>query len=256
MIIIAKSVLCFKTGIVLFFTFFLCLYCSSKLPTELNTPKLQLLYDTRIHVEEPSGLCLSLDAAHLWTVSDKTKMVYKVDFDGNVLKTLSYKGYDPEGIAIDPNGSSLWVAEEDSSLIVQIDTLGNIIKSISVPGSQGDNGLEGITINSSNGHFFLLKEQNPSALIELDSSFSLLRFKRMTFAFDFSGIFYEPNNQHLWIVSDQSEKVFKCDLNGKVLTEYQIDIRKAEGISIDSANNLVYIVSDSYERLYCFSIIE
>jgi len=254
--ILSKSILHSTIVTLIFFNFIFCISCSDNSPTEINTPRLKLLFDTRIFVDEPSGLCLSLDAANFWTVSDKTKKVYKVDFEGQVLKTLSYRGYDPEGIAIDPKDSTLWIVEEDSSFLVQLDTLGNLLNSIYIPGSQGDNGLEGITINTSNGHFFLLKEQNPGVLIELDTSFTLLSFKRINFAFDFSGIFYESSNNHLWIVSDQSEIVFKCDINGQVLTEYPIDVRKAEGIAVDNANKRIYIVSDAYERLYCYSIIE
>jgi len=82
-------------------------------------------------------------------------------------------------------------------------------------------------------------------LIELDQEFNLFKYKRIYFAFDFSGIFYESQNQHLWIVSDQNEKVYKCDLNGIVLTEFPIDVNKAEGIAVDIENDLVYIVSDS-----------
>lgn len=225
-------------------------------PPEKGEPELELITSVNIQVDEPSGLCFSIDKKFLWTVSDQTGKVYKIDFYGNVIKSISYTGNDLEGIAFDPSDSTIWVAEEYLSQIVQLDTLGNELNRVTVTGAAGNSGLEGITINTSTNHFFLLKEQDPGVLIELDQNFNLLRYKRIYFAFDFSGIFYESQNQHLWIVSDQNEKVYKCALSGSVLTEFPIVVTKAEGIAVDIENNLVYIVSDSYEKLYKFSIIE
>jgi len=233
--------------------------CAENTPTEpetpsTNEPKLELISSANVQVDEPSGLCLSLDKKSLWTVSDHTGKIYQIDFNGNVLKTMSYRGNDLEGVVVDPSDSTIWVVEEYLSQIVQLDTEdGNELNRITVVGAAGTSGLEGITINSSNNHFLLLKEQDPGVLIELDENFNLLRYKRIGFAFDFSGIFYEAQNQQLWIVSDQNEKVYKCDLDGKVLTEYLIDVRNPEGITVDIDNDLVYIVSDSYEKLYIFS---
>ena len=94
-------------------------------------------------------------------------------------------------------------------------------------------GLEGITIHSANGHFLLLKEQDPGVLIELDPEFNLLRYQRINCAFDFSGIHFEANEKKLWIVSDQNETVYKCELSGSVLVEYPVEVDKAEGIAVD-----------------------
>jgi uncharacterized protein YjiK len=251
----------FSIFIFLILSFFLILGCTDKKPTESEPPaeekpKLELISTVNIQVNEPSGLCFSIDKKFLWTVSDQTRKVYKIDFNGTVLETLVYTGSDLEGIAVDPSDSTIWVAEEYLSQIVQLDTLGNELNRITVTGAAGNSGLEGITINTSTNHFFLLKEQDPGVLIELDENFNLLQYKRINFAFDYSGIFYESQNQHLWIVSDQNEKVFKCDINGTVLIEFPIDVDKPEGIAVDIANNLIYIVSDSYEQLYKYSIVD
>lgn len=235
--------------------------CTEESPAEPETPveegpRLELISSINIQVYEPSGLCFSLDKKSLWTVSDDTRKVYKLDLEGNVLKTLSYTGNDLEGVAVDPADSTIWVAEEYLSQIVQLDTLGNELNRITVPGASGGKGLEGITINYTNGHYLMLKEQDPGVLIELDEEFNLLKFQRKTFAYDFSGIFYESQNQHLWIVSDQNETVFKCDMDGYVISEYPIDVRKAEGIAVDIENNLVYVVSDDTEQLFVFELID
>ncbi|MEN8193844.1 MAG: SdiA-regulated domain-containing protein [Bacteroidota bacterium] len=250
----------------IFFIFFfiislIAFSCTEKSPTDIDPPeqtepKLELISSFNLQVDEPSGLCFSLDMESLWTVSDNTRKVYKIDLTGKTQKTLSYTGNDLEGVAINPKDSTIWVAEENLSQIVQLDTLGNELNRITVTGAGGGSGLEGITINSANNHFILLKEKNPGVLIELDEEFNLLEYKRISFANDYSGIFYESQNQHLWIVSDQNEKVYKCDMEGVVLIEYPIDVDKAEGIAVDINNDLVYVVSDDTEKLYVFEIID
>ena len=258
-------------SLVKFLIFFICAFlfsfsvftlsCSEKTPAEPNPPeeqepKLELLSTVNIQVDEPSGLCFTIDRKALWAVSDQTRKVYKVDFNGNVIKSLLYTGNDLEGVTIDPSDSTIWVAEEYLSQMVQLDTLGNELNRVTVTGAAGNSGLEGITINSINNHFFLLKEQDPGVLIELDEAFNLLTYKRINFAFDFSGLFFESQNQYLWIVSDQNEKVYKCDLSGSVINAYSIEAPQPEGIAVDIENGFVYIVSDSHEKLYKFSIAE
>jgi len=234
---------------------FLFISCSSESSTEPEKePSLKEITYYNIPVEEPSGLGLSIDGNYLWTVSDATNRVYKISLTGEILETLSYRGNDLEGIVQNPADSTLWVAEEYISHMIQIDTVGSVLDSVRIPGAGGSGGLEGITINTSNDHFFLVKEKDPGKLIELGANYDLLLYKTIMFALDYSGITYVPQNQRLWILSDQNEKVFECDLEGHVIREYIIDVRKPEGIAMDFDNKLVYIVSDSYDRLYIFSI--
>jgi len=62
--------------IVLCFLFIFYLSCSKKSPTdpkppEEKEPELELISSVSIQVDEPSGLCFSIDKNNLWTVSDK-----------------------------------------------------------------------------------------------------------------------------------------------------------------------------------------
>jgi uncharacterized protein YjiK len=65
---------------------------------------------------------------------------------------------------------------------------------------------------------------------------------------------YNEVEDELWIVSDQEKKVYRCDLSGNVLMSFLINVDKAEGIAIDSENNLIYIVSDSADMLYIYRL--
>ncbi|KAA3611146.1 MAG: hypothetical protein D8M58_14320 [Calditrichaeota bacterium] len=228
--------------------------CSDGANPTQEYPFLKKETEFKIDVPEPSGLALSQDKTFLWTVSDNTNRVYKIDFEGNILGELNYTGNDLEGIIQSPKDSTIWVAEEYLSQMVQLDVIGNVLNYVNINDAGGENGLEGICLDPTNNHFYLLKEKSPGRLIELDENFDLLQFEQINFANDFSGISYDSKNQVLWILSDQNEEVYEYSLSGSVLNTYSISVNKAEGIAIDSENDLIYIVSDSAEKLYIFSI--
>ena len=91
-----------------------------------------------------------------------------------------------EGVASSDDGGSVWIVEESLGTIIQIDTTGIILKSVELSGVRDGSGLEGVTINSNNGHFLLLKEKDPGVLLELNKQLELLLYKRIAFANDFS----------------------------------------------------------------------
>ena len=247
----------FMINLVLCLGMFLSLNCSKDspiIPGPEEKPLLTLTAYYSLDIPEPSGLAFTIDGKNLWTVSDKTNKVYKISLTGKILKTLSYHGNDLEGVTQNPLDSTIWIAEESKAEIVQLDSNGVELRREHPPVDGGNSSLEGITINTQNNHLFLVKEKNPLVLIELDNSLEIIKYKRVNFAEDLSGIFYDGQNQNLWITSDQSKKVFKTDLEGKVLQEFSVEVDKVEGIVVDVGNNLIYLVSDETERLYIFSI--
>ncbi|MCJ7800964.1 MAG: SdiA-regulated domain-containing protein [Candidatus Marinimicrobia bacterium] len=231
------------------------LFSCNKTDSSIEKPILELINKYVIDVGEPSGLVLALDNKSLWTVSDNQNKIYQLDLTGQILKEISIPGIGFEGIALDLNGQSFWIVQESRGELLQIDTLGNEIQTLAITNVRSaSGGLEGITINSTNNHLFLLKEKDPSVLIELNVDFETMMFKRIYFAQDYSGMDYTELEDELWIVSDQEKKVYRCDLNGNVLISFPINVDKAEGIAIDSENNLIYIVSDSDDILYIYRL--
>jgi uncharacterized protein YjiK len=207
-------------------------------------------------VVEPSGLSLSDEADVLYTVSDNTNKVYRISTTGGTLSSLSYEGSDLEGIAYYKSDQTIWVVEEKNRRLVHLDKSGSKIAEFAIPVEINDdnNGPEGIGINQSNGHLVILNEKNPSQMIEMSDTGTFIRRVDLNFASDYSGIYVSGSGNELWIVSDESEKIFKCDMDGTVLSEYDIDIADAEGIAIDEDNGILYIVSDSNNTLYVFDL--
>ena len=55
-----------------------------------------------------------------------------------------------------------------------------------------------------------------------------------------------------WILSDKSQKLCRWSPQKGVLSEYPLPYTKAEGIVCDDATDLLYIVSDSENKLYVY----
>ena len=210
---------------------------------------------TTIEVKEPSGLSINHTGDGFMVPSDNKNKIYELSFSGIVKKVLDYKGTDIEGVTQLADGS-VWIVEEQSNDLVHLNEHGEFVEKISIPIIQEESkhGLEGITFDELSNEFYLLAEKNPARLIKLNSSGSIIEEYDLTFAKDYSGIYYSSSENLLYIVSDQSQLFAKCDLTGNPIEIYNFEIPKAEGITVDKANKKVYIVSDKTQGLYTFQV--
>ncbi len=206
----------------------------------------------KLKISEPSGLALKDDK--LWIVSDRKSSVHRTDLEGNEEFSFKIKDADLEGISI-VDDSLLAIVKEISREIVITDFEGNEKSNtkLNVDGSK-NSGLEGITYNPSNKHFYVLNEKDPVLIIETDKKFKELNRKKIKELRDLSGISYSSKENCLWLVSDEEKRIIKCSLDWEFIEEYKIDIDQAEGIAIDDKKNLLYVVSDKEEKLFVFDL--
>ena len=227
-----------------------------ELPDNEFSLKLNLIQSIDLEVSEPSGLTLNEDKTALYTVSDPPdNRVYKLDLEGNVIKTLNYVGTDLEGISFDGRDGTLWVVEESLYEIVHLDTNGVELDRyvIDFTGVSG-NGFEGITLMD--GRFFVLNEAQPGTLLEIDSLFQIVDTETLSFAMDYSGICLNDSTGELMVVSHKSQELFVLDSLQAVSKSASLDIDQAEGLDYDEGSNRLYIVSDSEEKLFVYDFIE
>ncbi len=221
--------------------------------TEFGEPyKLVLDSEIEIDVTEPSGLTYDPGTQTLWTVSDPpANQIYNIGLDGELLQTLNFVGNDLEGIAFDISTNSLWVAEEETTEIINVSLQGEELQRIELSISQYtmNSGLEGLCLGSS-GEFYLLKEKDPGLFIKVSQDFSNLQETELSFADDYTGIFYDDSRDGFWIVSDESEKLYLWDPINDIREQYSLNFPKAEGIVFIAETNTFYIVSDSEQKLY------
>ena len=269
-----------------------------RVPMKMTSMRLELLSRHRIRdpglgLNEPSGLTLNRDGSALYTVSDDTKAIFRLDLQGTVSVSDSFFiGLDNlEGIAIRRDDSELLVVQEESNSVVVVDLnsrkeryrrpLSAMTNFDTIahhfPDPPDNNGLEGITVNTRNNHVVVVKECQPGLLIELDSSLTTILSTRVlqpsqgfihpeleAEKLDFSGLSYDRSNDTFWIVSDKGRCLFQYDWTGDtVLQRLNLTIssgdkpkriRKPEGVAFDPVQKRMYVVSDRDADLYVFKL--
>ena len=210
-----------------------------------------------INVSEPSGLSFSADSSFLWTVCDKRRKVYALDFTGRILNSFYIQDpyLDLEGICADPDGLHLWVVNEESREIIRCDLDGNILFRKRLLSGEDNSGLEGICYNPADSVFYLLKEKRPGLLLTVNSGYNVIKTQSLSFAADYSGMDYSSRYDALWIVSDQSRTLTLFHPDSGVLADFELDLENIEGVAVDEANGLLYCVSDSQSELYVYSLV-
>lgn len=233
--------------------------------TEVEPPpgnpqgELELISLFDLNITEPSGLSFGPTKTTLLIVSDNTNMVYECDLSGNIIRTLPYEGMDLEGVAYNPDQNSIAVTEERLREVVLLDYNTGIEQSrhdINVEQGAINAGLEGISYNKTNQAYYIVNEQLPGELIVWNTQYDIINSTEMYFASDYSAIFVDHDNSLLWIVSDQSEMLYKTDYNANVLKEYPLDRSKFEGITIDIDNMILYMVNDATFDLAIYNILD
>ncbi len=218
---------------------------------------LEKLFEQPLEISEPSGLAFGPGDTTLLVVSDNTNKVYEINLNGEVLRTLDYTGNDLEGVAYNPYDNLVAVTEERKRQLVILDyTEGKERQRADIPtgGNTENKGLEGVSYNRNNRAYYLVNEDLPGELILWSPSAGIISTAQLNFAADYSGIFADAQNGFIYIVSDESRALFKCDYNAKVITEYPLPDTKFEGVAVDGNKNLVYLVNDKTGKYFIFKI--
>ena len=238
--------------IAIYFAFF-CSFCGNN-TKEISEKTFTFSVSEHIPVPEPSGLDLSFDETGFWIVSDENSTVFLLDGWGNVVKSFKVKGADLEGITV-IDDSTLAVVLERTREVVILDTSGIELRraKINLRGEL-NSGLEGITYSPKEKIFYILNEKKPRLLITLDKNLVELKRDTLNFSKDVSGIFFDDKDNTLWILSDESQRISKTDLSGKLIEEFKIKISQPEGITFNKTHTKLYIVSDNTENLYVFNL--
>lgn len=218
-------------------------------------PLLNLVSQYPINIPGISDLSSYTNEDEFLMVNDTLCKVYVISTTGNIIRTLNYNGHDLEGVTYVPIDSSIFVVEEQKKEIVKMDTNGNEILRFPVEVNNlfVKHGPEGITYNSANEHLYLVNEKYPSLLIEMTLSGEIVDTSRLTFAKDYSAVFYDPLEGSLWILSEESQLLAKCDWSGNPVNRYKTGITKGEGLVVDSRQSRIYIISEHANSLFVFS---
>lgn len=217
----------------------------------------ELINTFKTKVPEPSDLALSYDGKALWTVSDEENTAYLISFEGKILDEIKVDGDDLEGITV-IDDTTIAVALERDRVVVKLTTSGKELSRKKFEELTGElnAGIEGLTYNTNNGHFFMVNEKTPRLFIETDADLNIIKKEDWTYTEDISGIFYDNKEDCLWIISDENNSVMKCDLNGKMFDSFRVTIPQMEGIAVDHKSKKIYAVSDITGELFVYKILK
>jgi uncharacterized protein YjiK len=204
----------------------------------------------QLDIPEPSGLAFSSSKDCLYTVSDKNGKIYKISFTGAVLDEISTEADDLEGIDIDKTNGDIWIVEEKKQRISHLNKDGKLLEKFSdVHIKTKDNsGFEGIAVNGN--MLYILVEKNPGTLIVYNLSTKNWDKYKLSFADDYSGIDYDVTDNTLWIVSHESQTLNHCNTDGSLIGSQKIDVKQAEGVAVDRAAGIAWIIDDTGHKLY------
>ncbi len=220
--------------------------------------ELEKLNEFKLDVTEPSGLSFGPGGTTLLMVSDNTNKVYETDLDGNVIRELAYTGSDLEGVTYNPEEQLLVVVEERKRQVVFLDYENGVEQErfdIATGGNTDNKGLEGISYSNNNKAYYIVNEDVPGEMIIWNKAYGNISVTELHFAMDYSAIYVDIKNALVYIVSDESQALYKCDYNAKVLKEYPLPDTKFEGIAVDVDNQWVYLVNDKTAELFVFKFL-
>jgi len=231
----------------------LCTFCHQNLD-EKKENTLTFSIAEQIPVTEPSGLDLTFDEKGFWIVSDQNSKVYLINSWGREVKSFKVDGESLEGITVIDERTLAVVLERNREVVV-LDTSGLELKrrKLNLKGEL-NSGLEGITYDPAEKKFYILNEKKPRLLVTLDENLSELKRDTLNFAKDVSGIYFDSSKKILWILSDESQRIFKTDLSGNPLEEFKIKVTQPEGITLNKAGTKLYLVSDKTSTLYVYNL--
>jgi uncharacterized protein YjiK len=208
----------------------------------------------QLDVPEPSGLALSIDKQHLWTVSDANSTVYQLSLDGKVLSSFAVEAGDLEGIAV-VSDSVLCVISERAGELIFLTYQGQELERHKLEDSGGNNaGYEGLAYDRINKRFFLAKEKMPPLLIELDGNLKAISTNVLDYASDLSSLDYDHETGTLWLASDESRIVASITTDGLIMSHLPFTFPQIEGIAYDSLAKTVYLVCDKKEKLFVLKL--
>lgn len=109
--------------------------------------------------------------------------------------------------------------------------------------------------------FFLLKEKDPTLLVQISADLRAIRSCQVLTKTDkdASGIAYDGGRRLLWIVSDESERLYLYDgVHARRVKKYKLGFPNAEGVALDPRGEKLWIVSDrgggKDSRLYSYRL--
>lgn len=272
------NLICFWSGLLILVVLTLngCMPLAQPKPDPLDIlfPHRRIGDINSVDFDEPSGIVFHARRGTLFVVDDDGDLA-EIQRDGSPVRTGEIEDADFEGITYNPATGLLYAVIEKDAKIIEINPddfgIGREItiepvfneKRILHP---GENSVEGLTFAPNSDHpeggtFFITSsskeeqgnETAASMIIEVEAPLQNLAGKNSTARIinvfplnvvDLSGLHYDSESGHLYVISDTTNTFFEMTREGEVLKSYAFPGKNQEGITVDD-EGFLYFVQDS-----------
>jgi uncharacterized protein YjiK len=221
-----------------------------------------------------SDVAFNYDSNTLFVIDNGNQDVYEYSTTGTPLRRIAGSGQlDTEGIAY--MGSNKFAIIEEGVKDISVVTIGPATTSftkagasqIIVPsapaGNLGNTGFEGVTYNSALNQFYVVKEKSSRQVYQVANNGTATLLTAVTSSVtgtgvtDLSGIFFDNSpGGHLFILSDEGNKVIEVGLDGTLYGTLDIPGFQPEGITFSPDGLNMYIIGESRELYHFTSVPE
>lgn len=234
---------------ILLFVLLLVLACGKS--TSQN--ELKFISKTKLAISEPSGL--TYHNGSLYAVSDAKSNLYQLSLSGKLEQKYHVKVKGMEGVAFNEETQCFVLLSESKRTITSYSLQTGKGDKYKIKGKQHriNKGLEGICYNSKKKSLYVVNEEDPKKLLKISSEGAVKKDYGLKFSKDISGLVYDPLLNAYWVLSDESQALYKVSTKGVMLQKFPLEIQKAEGIAMDE-NRRLYIVSDLTSELFIYQL--
>lgn len=199
-------------------------------------------------IPEPSDIVFDSIGHHYYIVSDHGYL-FECDTNLNVVRKAEKSGLDFEGIDI--RDGFIYISDETPREVYKyrMSDLAFVEKYPVSWGGAANKAFESISYNYVR-HCFVLVAQQPTVLVEYDSTFKETGRYKIKGARNIAGARW--HNGLLYLLSSLDASILVCDPNNyNVTTVYHLNVLNPEGISFDDRGQM-RLVSDDTRRVYYF----
>jgi uncharacterized protein YjiK len=208
-------------------------------PQVLQIEEVRKIADRSQRFNEPSGLALASDGQGYWSVSDDSAGIFRLTAEGKLDPGLGVplQVTGLEGVVEDSVRGRLLAVQEEDAAIIAVELTDGEVSLHPLSGMSGfariatifgplasNNGLEGITIDTTTDEVVVVKESEPRLMIRISADLStILGAVELTgasgfacdgtedAALDVSDITYDAALRAFWLLSDEGSCVVLLD---------------------------------------------
>ena len=218
-----------------------------------------------------SGVCYSPVTQTIFCIKNSSNSIYEFTQTGAHLRTITATGFaDCEGICW-MYDDYFGISEEDTSSIVIVRIQPATTSLTKAGGTTVNTGLgnldantgggfEGVTYDPENHLFYVVKERRSTAptyqgmgvyRVAMNGSWEIIfdaptKLGATGLATDLADLFYDPHSRHLFLLSQESERIIETDLSGTVFrtSDVPVPMTQPEGLTFSPDRSTMWVVGE------------